>query len=199
MVSLSEGLNSRILPDQPGNSEETKAGLWGVALALRSCTPARSQGIPSSSAPDSCLGLWSLPSGGRERAATGGLWMEGNDPTQNSSLRRSLFQKGLQSLGPKRGVCAELCFLLARIQKCLQGNRRDETRVPLRACTWESCLGTTRGFRALQTQAIFKPLFSAAGRKRPGTGVSAKGATLRGACTPQRGRVKPGAARPLIA
>lgn len=92
MVSLSEGLNSRILPDQPGNSEETKAGLWGVALALRSCTPARSQGIPPHSAPDSCLGLWSLPSGGREHAATGGLWMEGNDPTQNSSLRRSLFQ-----------------------------------------------------------------------------------------------------------
>lgn len=171
----------------------------GCGFGAQKLHPSPVPGHPPPSAPDSCLGLWSLPSGGREREATGGLWMEGNDPTQNSSLRRSLFQEGLQSLGPKRGVCAELCFLPARIQKCLQGNRRDETRVPLRACTWESCLGTTRGFRALQTQAIFKPLFSAAGRKRPGTGVSAKGATLRGACTPQRGRVKPGAARPLIA
>ena len=70
MVSLSEGLNSRILPGELGNSEETKAGLWGVALALRSCTPASSQGTPPPPH-DSCLGLWSLPSGGRERAAAG--------------------------------------------------------------------------------------------------------------------------------
>lgn len=50
---------------------------------------------------------------------------KGMTQLRTPSLRRSLFQKGLQSLGPKRGVCAELCFLLALIQKCLQGNPRD--------------------------------------------------------------------------
>ena len=167
MVSLSEGLGSRILPREPRNSEETKAGLWGMALALRSCTLASSQGTP-----DSCLGLWSLPSGGRARAAAGGPWMEGNDPTQDPSLipgqSKSLPEGSGPSLGSNRGVCAELCFLPARIRRCLQGNRRDERRVSLRACTCESCAGTTRGFPALQTQATFKPLFSEAGRKRPG-------------------------------
>lgn len=73
MVSLS-GLNSRILPDQPGELEET-SGLWGVALALRSCTPARSQGIPLR--PRQLLGALELAfrEAGRARGHRG-LWME---------------------------------------------------------------------------------------------------------------------------
>lgn len=57
MGELEQEFNSRILPDQPGNSEETQSGLWVWGLALRKLHPARSQGIllrPTSQ-------LWSLP------------------------------------------------------------------------------------------------------------------------------------------
>ncbi|ELR58211.1 Putative protein PFD1115c [Bos mutus] len=100
--------------------------------------------------------------------------------------------KGLQSLGPKRGVCAELCFLPARIQRCLQGNRRDETGVPLRACTWRAAQGRPEGFRRSRSRQRSNPSSLQPGGSDPDRSLSQRRHFERGVHSSERKAWDPG-------
>ena len=106
-----------------------------------------------------------------------------------------------QGVGPRKGGCAELCFLPARVRRAEDVRRATaEPVVPLKACTWESCTGKTRGIygapdpRSLQIRLLWS-------QEEPAGNwiLSPRRHLERGVHLLRERRVKGGASRPLTA
>lgn len=173
----------------------------GCGLGAQKLHPSLVPGHPPA-APRQLPGALELAFGRQGARGRRGIWMEGNDPTQDSSLSpglsMSLPEGSAKPGAQKRGLRGALLSPSSDPEMSAGEPQGRDGGPPPSLHVGELRRDDPRVSGALDPGNVQTPLLCSQ-EEATRTGVSAKSATLRGACTPQRGRVKPGAARPLTA